>query len=83
MTAAQRPLIPELGSASFFLDEIASLLAMFTAGEDMDDWDLAHAAFVALAQNAWNAHVLIVKDAPVCCPALEEERAQQARFMER
>ncbi len=64
---------PQLGTRDFFLEEITALLGMFSAAEDMDDWDLARAAFLALSQNAWDAHVLLTGDKRLHCPAVPVE----------
>jgi len=67
---AQPPQL-SLGSAEFFLNEVQMLLGMFAAAQDMDDWDLARAAFLALSQNAWAAHAMNAESAPLRCPVSE------------
>jgi hypothetical protein len=56
-----------------FLGEIEMLLGMFHAAQDMDNWDLARRAFLALSQNAWDAHVILTGDPRLRCPALPIE----------
>jgi hypothetical protein len=66
-----------------FLAEIETLLSMFNAALDMDDWDFARAAFLSLSQNAWDAHILLAGDTRLRCPALsEDDRQFQIHFME-
>ncbi len=64
---------PKLDTPSFFLEEIECLLGQFAAAQDMDNWDLARAAFLAMSQNAWAAHVILTDDKRLRCPALPVE----------